>query len=768
MSVSPPRVEPVHPGARQAGPAAESREPAATVRLGRRVPWAWWWFNQVTLLPVLLALAWLIPGAALLMAGSLRPAPLVLISAPLAVILIAAVGRRVPGQRLITAHGEGQPGRAAAAWTGWWGLAGTVVVAAGFGAWQIRLNSPQVIVTRQPGALFQVGYWIAGHGSLPIPESLHAFGGPHPGLSFASTGLATTHGGLAPQFAPGLAILTAGGWWIHGMTTAALVSPVLGALALLTFGGLAGRLAGPQWAPPAAVVLAVTLPEQYTSRSAFTEPLAQLLLLGGLCLVADSLTIRPGRAWLPSYPGWLRWPRWLSPETAAAALGGLALGLAALASLSLLPDLIPVIPFVGLLAAAQRPQALPLGLGVLAGAGYAIVATWLTAPAALAAPGFPVRQASLIAAAVAVATVAAVAVATWPPARTRVGRLIPGLLRWRLPEVAAALVPAALILFLIRPSVQTAHWNPGAGTAAYIGALQKLLGLPVQPTRSYAEDSLYWVIWYIGIPALLLAAFGMALLVRRCARALLRWADPDGAARAWGLPLSIFAWTTVIVLWDPHTVPDQPWASRVLVPLVLPGSILCAIWVAAWLDRRARERGAGLTAVSLAAAFFVLAMVVPTAVTTFGITVSQSGTGHSGPAATGLGVTRTGAGQAAAVQELCGAMSARMSVVILDRVAAGEFAQAIRGMCGVPSGVLAGATPAQVQAVIRGIAGAGREPVLVATRPSELTAYGATPRRAVHLVTTQDAHDLTQPPAAPWPITYQLWMSAQNASVPGA
>src|SRR5712691_5748528 len=105
MSVPAPRVELVHPGARQAGPAAESREPATTVWLGRRVPWASWCFNQITLLPVLLAMAWLIPGAALLMAGRLRPAPLVLISAPLAVILIAAVGRRVPGPRLVPAPG---------------------------------------------------------------------------------------------------------------------------------------------------------------------------------------------------------------------------------------------------------------------------------------------------------------------------------------------------------------------------------------------------------------------------------------------------------------------------------------------------------------------------------------------------------------------------------------------------------------------------------------------------------------------------------------
>ena len=57
-----------------AGPVAESREPATTVRLRRRVPWAGWCFTQVTLLPVLLALAWLIPAAALLMAGRLgRP-----------------------------------------------------------------------------------------------------------------------------------------------------------------------------------------------------------------------------------------------------------------------------------------------------------------------------------------------------------------------------------------------------------------------------------------------------------------------------------------------------------------------------------------------------------------------------------------------------------------------------------------------------------------------------------------------------------------------
>ena len=38
-------------------------------------------------------------------------------------------------------------------------------------------------------------------------------------------------------------------------------------------------------------MLGFTLPEQYTSRSAFSETLMQLLLIGGLCLLIDSFTL---------------------------------------------------------------------------------------------------------------------------------------------------------------------------------------------------------------------------------------------------------------------------------------------------------------------------------------------------------------------------------------------------------------------------------------------------------------------------------------------
>ena len=117
---------------------------------------------------------------------------------------------------------------------------------------------------------------------------------------------------------------------------------------------------------------------------------------------------------------------------------------------------------------------------------------------------------------------------------------------------------------------------------------------------------------------MLLGCFGIALLARRCLRALLTWRDADATARIWALPLMIIGWGVVSVLWRPGTAPDQPWASRRLVPVLLPGLILCAIWVSSWLAARARERGAGPGAVATAAACFVVALTLPTALATFG------------------------------------------------------------------------------------------------------------------------------------------------------
>jgi hypothetical protein len=770
-------------GVRLAGKAAESSRPRYGPAVAPRFTpeFAGRTFARLTVVPLSLVIGWLLPGIPLLIAGRFLPVPMVLIAVPLAAILMVATFRQVPSRwpgPVQETQGAGQAGeperRPVRAWAAWWGLAGTMLVGAGFAAWQILLNSPQIIVLRGPGALIQFGYWIAEHGSLPISQSLTAFGGAHPGLTFSSTGFSQGSGTLIPQFMAGLPIILAAGFWVHGTAAAALVSPILGAFAVITFGGLAGRLAGPQWAPAAALLLALALPEQYTSRSAFSEPLVQVLLFGGLCLVIDSLMAGPLAASVPApgrsfWRGLARRRAAIAPATAAAGVGGLALGLASVAAIGSLATVVPGILFVGALVAGRRSQAVPLGSGLLVGAGCGLATGYLLVPGYLRSLGPSLRDLGLIAAGLAVVAVAGVAVAWYGPVRRRARRLLAARpLRW-LPEVAAGLCVAAAAGFTIRPYVQTVRGDTDPGTIAYVAALQRALRLPVDPTRLYSEHSLYWVIWYIGLPAVLLGWFGIALLARRCLRALLTWRDPGAAARVWALPLMIIGWGVGSVLWQPGTAPDQPWASRRLVPVLLPGLILCAIWVSSWLAARARVRGAGPGAVVTAAACFVVALALPTALATFGFGLTFAPLPGAARAADGgVALNRVGPGQATAVRDVCGTLSASTSVVILDRTAADQFGQVIRGMCGVPTGVMAGASPAAVQAVLSGITSAGRRPVLIGSGSAEFARYGFSPSKVLDLTTTQDAHELTQPPTAPWQISYRLWETTPGSSLAGA
>ena len=146
-------------------------------------------------------------------------------------------------------------------------MAALPAIAAGFGVWQAVMHSQQVIVRRDPATYLQFGYWIARHGSLPIPQLRSAFGGSVPGLSFASLGFYQHGTAIVPQFMAGLPITLAAAFWSNGIQLAVLIAPVIGACAVLTFGGLVGRLCGPRWAPLGALMLALSLPEQYTSRS---------------------------------------------------------------------------------------------------------------------------------------------------------------------------------------------------------------------------------------------------------------------------------------------------------------------------------------------------------------------------------------------------------------------------------------------------------------------------------------------------------------------
>ncbi len=351
-------------------------------------------FARLTVLPAVLIVAWLIPGVLLLLVGDVLPAPMILISVPLAALLTVNGLRVVPASwpRLISSARKAEPG-----WVTWFGLLATVLVVAGLTGWQLTESSSALIVTRDQGTYLQTGYWLAQQGFLPIPQTLTAFGAVHTGLNFASTGFLVRGTGIYPGVMPGLPLLLAGGFWLHGLAGAQAMGPVLGGLAMLTFAGLVGRLVGPQSAPAGALILGLSLPQQYVGRTALAETALQIMLFGGLCLVADSVALRGSHPWSAHNTAeapearsararlavaWqlaspYRWASGPVPQRGLAVLAGLVLSFALMISLQAIVCLLAVIPFAAALAIGRRPQATPFLSGLVIGLFFALLSLYV-------------------------------------------------------------------------------------------------------------------------------------------------------------------------------------------------------------------------------------------------------------------------------------------------------------------------------------------------------------------------------------------------------
>jgi hypothetical protein len=758
---------------------------AATVRRRSR---RWWWlpgwvFAAVTQLPGLLAIAWLVPGIGMLLAGRLLLLPAVIIFVPLALALCYFAMRQLPVRWRPAASPEAgeaaerrRPDVPAAA------VLATVAIAAGFGVWQAVYRSEQVIVVSDPGVYLQYGYWIAMHGSARIPESAAAFG-TAPGLSFGSLGFFTSGGSITSAFMPGLPLVLAAGTWFGALPGALLMAPVIGGCAVLSFAGLVGRLVGPRWAPAGALVLAVLLPEQYVSRAPFSEPLVQVLLFGGLCLLTDSLADGPGYA--------VR-GRGLAPAMISAGLGGLALGLTVLVNIGSLSILLPAFPALALMFVLRRPQAGPFGLGLFAGVACGLYTGLAIARPYLSSLSSQLHLFGICAAGFGLVT-ALVAPLAFPGVRSWVRRVFVARPLGRLPSLGsvagwtAVAVPVLLAAgFAARPYLEVTRGQTDPYVISYVSGLQRLAHLPVDGRRQYYESSLDWVFWYLGIPAVLLAVAGAAVLGRRLVRAAVGgWTSADGldslwTARLWGLPFLIVGWSVVTVLWDPAVLPDQPSASHRLVPVVLPGLILLGLWLSCWLTARAVALGAGRWTAAATASCCVLAMAIPGAVTSLNprLAAHPSVGRHSSDVAklvsrvrlSGTGASATYGGSLAAVSGLCAAIGPDASVVFVDDTTADSLSQVVRGMCGEPAASAAGASPLALSQLVASISRTGRRPVLLGASRDRLAGLGAalgiTPRLVLSLQTSGDAEVLTGPPAGTWPVTYTVWMAAPT--VPGS
>ncbi|NEA26209.1 hypothetical protein G3I70_27480, partial [Actinomadura bangladeshensis] len=301
---------------------------------------------RATLAPALLIVAWLAVALPLLLAGVFRPIPAIALFVPAAAVALW-LGLRAPAGA--SSGDRPRPGHADAAPR--WATGSVLAITVAFLVLQAVMCSEQIVVRRDPASYVQFATWLAEHGSLPIPRMTDAFGGPDAILRFESPAFYADGGAIVPQFMAGMPLVLALGGWLGGTHGILLMAPLLGACCVLAFAGLVARLVGPRWAPAGALLLALTLPMLYVSRSTFSELPAIALLLGGLSLMHDARRERGRRGDLK------------------ALLAGLALGLIVLVRIDGLRDVLPVLAFAGLLIGLRRGAGYWAAGGLLLGAG---------------------------------------------------------------------------------------------------------------------------------------------------------------------------------------------------------------------------------------------------------------------------------------------------------------------------------------------------------------------------------------------------------------
>jgi len=467
------------------------------------------------------------------------------------------------------------------------------------GAWMVLnwiLTSEYLIVVRDPGFLTLSGVWLADHPSTDIPllGADDAAALQQNLLADASQAWNISGDFIQPQGAKMLPATIAMGGWIGGMWGVLGANIVIGAVGLLAVYVLGRRFLGPLVALAPMAALGLTVAHIALSRSAYSEPLTELLVIAGV-------------AW-----GW----RGIRERSAPLVVAG-AVATGATTLIRIDGALFAAGALLGLVVAlaisdagrAWRVRTAVLVVAVQAATvalGYWSLWRWSEAYA----DRLGEQTHSLINAYALAAGVLLVWVVSWI-SPLRGDRLLSTPLRALGiggAKVLGGIVVVGMLILASRPLWTTVHRGTtdpvDVFTNSVVKSFQQAQGLPLDPTRTYAESTVAWVSYYLTWPIVLLAFLGLGIGAYRAARGRGEWAIFLGATLA----------PSLLYFWAPEIVPDQVWAIRRFESMTLPAFALAATFAAVWLARRfadeRRRRLATLWAVWVTALLPITSWVI--------------------------------------------------------------------------------------------------------------------------------------------------------------
>ena len=460
-----------------------------------------------------------------------------------------------------------------------------VLVIAGVVVWAclgMAYSAQHVFTDRDPATYAMAGAWLVENETVAIdmPDPLQGL----PGATVSSAGFdrlrESNESVIYPQGVHLLPTLLGLGGRIVGVEGMLMLNVLFGATAILAVYGFGRMLVRPRWATVVSAAFAATLPLIYFSRDTYTEPLTATFVFGALALL---------------------WAAQVSKRPALWFLAGLVAGASVLVRIDGYLILIGLAVFLAiymvLAKQGERKQAgrnaglMAAGMALTGLLGWLDVA-WLS-PVYYSSLGEDVLlQIAAIGAVVAVGIV--MTVLGWKTGLLR--RLDAVTRRWRGPA-AAILVLLVVGALASRPLWYVSYVDE---PREYITIQQVAAGHPVEP-RNYTEQSVNWVVWYVGPFIAVLGAAGLAIASYRAMRRrnLLLIAS------------LVVVFISFFYLVRPGIAVDQVWAARRFLPVLIPG---LAVFAAVALERLSKvqpRRLLGADGNVVAAVLATLAVISP-------------------------------------------------------------------------------------------------------------------------------------------------------------